>query len=89
MNIFSNYLKELYKQYKANNKKGLSFNDWYILTGLLDKEISYFEAELNDTKDDKKIYAETPEEKAEYNEKIKEIRKTINELKRVCKHLNY
>lgn len=90
-----------YKEYKKSNKK-LSFDEWWLITGLIDKEMDYFDAQINDLKDSLKDYrkwlkeakSETEKEWASDNikstqQEIKEARQSIKQLEKLCKILNY
>ena len=52
------YKQNNYKDYKSDKKK-LSFENWWILTGLLEKEISYLEDQIATEKENGKYYDDT------------------------------
>ena len=82
------YKENNYKDYKRDNKK-LSFNNWWVLTGLLEKEISYIESEIESEKENGKYYDDTPEEKQTRKNTIKELRKQLKELNTISEKLHY
>ena len=102
--LYKNVIKDLYKndykQYKKTTTKPLTFEEWWTLTGLIEKEQGWLEATIEEKKKDirycredlKSGYGEENfinERLNDLKKEVKDLRKDIKQLKAIASKINY
>ena len=96
-------LEQIWRKEHAKYKKEkgkLNFSEWWVLTGLIEKEQSWIEAEIEEKKETLKSWRDERnggyysedfinEKIAETRDEIKQLKKDLKQLETISKKLHY